>query len=111
MPTWQGLIASTLFKYKISVFLHDLAMSSIFNFKIGNMQDLVESILISPDVILCGWLGSKHQLTNLYPFCSSVTVISKTLLAEAGLSRRLLKGKNCVQHRLWGVDCIQPVQI
>ena len=22
--------------------------------------------VFNPDVILCGWLGSKHQLTNLY---------------------------------------------
>ena len=37
------------------------------------------SCCISHDVILCGWLGSKHQLTNsscIYVHCTSQTVIN-----------------------------------
>ena len=33
---------------------------NLFNEYLGDRLQLV----LSPDVILCGWLGSKHQLTN-----------------------------------------------
>ena len=40
---------------------HGLINQIIFAF-----QDIEKYVLneISPDVILCGWLGLKHQLTN-----------------------------------------------
>ena len=33
---------------------------NLFNEKLGDKLEFV----FSPDVILCGWLDSKHQLTN-----------------------------------------------
>ena len=30
-----------------------------------NNLEIEKKFVFSPDVILCGWLGSKHQLTNL----------------------------------------------
>ena len=32
---------------------------------------------ISPDVILCGWLGFKHQLTNLVESKTVETILLK----------------------------------
>ena len=39
-----------------------LVLSSIY---------LLMKVSLSPDIILCGWLGLKHQLTNYWVSCSS----------------------------------------
>ena len=38
-------------------------LGSVLRYKMNNLGDRVK-FAFSPDVILCGWLGSKHQLTN-----------------------------------------------
>ena len=38
---------------------------NLFNEQLGDKLKFV----LSPDVILCGWLGSKHQLTNYLTNC------------------------------------------
>ena len=37
--------------------------------------------LLSPDVILCGWLGSKQQLTNYFSLLFSQTDTKDSLLS------------------------------
>ena len=44
--------------------LHSLMLSSHLFFLSALSSSHFHCALHSPDVILCGWLGSKHQLTN-----------------------------------------------
>ena len=41
------------------------------------------SIVFSPDVILCGWLGSKYQLTNYPPLPKDVKIKGLTTLIKS----------------------------
>ena len=47
-------------RYFGSSFLLPWTFYNLFNEKLGDKLKFV----FSPDVILCGWLGSKHQLTK-----------------------------------------------
>ena len=50
---------------------HDLSHDDLWNKWLEDREKFV----FSPDVILCGWLGSKHQLTNqliIYPLTARV---------------------------------------
>ena len=48
------------YNYAKKTTTHDLWYDDLWNEKLGDRVKCV----FSPDVILCGWLGSKHQLTN-----------------------------------------------
>ena len=49
----SGLLSALLVFLTICLFM-----------KVSFSPDIIPSGCFSPDVILCGWLGSKHQLTN-----------------------------------------------
>ena len=74
---------------------------------------------VSPDVILCGWLGLKHQPTNSLPFLPPLTFSETTKLYTSQLnphwclscqfqhcpfSRLSLSCENC-----WGHVCVHAV--
>ena len=46
------------------VLLHDLWTQGSIYLELIVIEDPPLLVFVSPDVILCGWLGSKHQLTN-----------------------------------------------
>ena len=64
--------------------------------------------VFSPDVILCGWLGSKHQLTKKLLWLSNLVAFAVTMLRLEPWASSL-----CVQYykfpsvsgRLFNVPC------
>ena len=58
--------------------------------------------LFSPDVIICGWLGSEHQLTNLLAFCVKWKMLVCAMLS-VGLSGRLADMAQTLSH----CDCLR----
>ena len=59
---------------------------------LASKHQLTNCYCFSPDVILCGWLASKHQLTNCYCFSSDV----------------ILCGWLASKHQLTNCYCFSP---
>ena len=49
--------------------------------------------VFSPDVILCGWLGSKHQLTNYFVIQGKKTVLNRLHVGHSYLTHSFISNK------------------
>ena len=64
-----------------------------------NDLEIRVKFVFSPDVILCGWLGSKHQLTDwvTLPLSPGMSASRQYLAGENSASSKSLRNMNPVE--------------